>query len=74
MDEWVDVDNKLPDEKMNCLVHYVHSYSNNDGFYAMGLVFYNGVSFQFDNISYRITHWMPLPEPPRTPKERGGEK
>lgn len=22
----------------------------------------------------QVTHWMPLPEPPRTPKERGGEK
>ena len=64
MDEWINVKDELPKPKTNCLAHYVHSYSNDDGYYAIGVIFYDGQKFNcFD--AYKVTHWMPLPEPPK---------
>ena len=69
MAEWISVEDRLPETKSNVLVHYVHSYSQDDGCYALGIVFYNGVRFGLDDTAYRITHWMPLPEPPQKERE-----
>lgn len=30
--EWVSVDERLPEEKVDCIVHYKHAYCNNDGY------------------------------------------
>ena len=62
--EWISVDDRLPEEKVNCIVHYKHAYCNNDGYWAIGFCFYDGEKFQFDQ-AYKVTHWMPLPEPPK---------
>ena len=61
--EWISVEDRLPKSKVNCLVHYKHSYCDDDGYYAIGLSFYNGEGFQID-LAYKVTHWMPLPAPP----------
>ena len=61
--EWVSVDERLPEEKVNCIVHYKHAYCNNDGYWAIGFCFYDGEKFQFDP-AYKVTHWMPIPNPP----------
>ena len=66
--EWISVDERLPEEKANCLVHYKHAYCDNDGYWAIGLTFYDGNKFVIGK-EYKITHWMPLPEPP---KMKGG--
>ena len=63
--EWIDVNERLPDKIANYLVHYVHSYSVDDGYWALGIVYYNGSYFSWHDTAYRITHWMPLPEPPK---------
>ena len=62
--EWIPVEEGLPEEKVNCIVHYKHAYCDNDDYWAIGICFYNGEKFQMD-WSYKVTHWMPLPKPPK---------
>ena len=62
--DWVSVEDRLPGEKVNCIVHYKHAYCDNDDYWAIGICFYDGEKFQMD-WSYKVTHWMPLPKPPK---------
>ena len=62
--EWISVDDRLPEEKVNCIVHYKHAYCDNDDYWAIGMCFYDGEKFQLAP-AYKITHWMPLPERPK---------
>ena len=62
--EWISVDDRLPEEKANCIVYYQHAYCDNDGYWEIGICFYDGEKFQL-NSAYKVTHWMPLPEPPK---------
>ena len=62
--EWISVNDRLPEEKVNCIVYYKHAYCDNDDYWAIGICFYNGEKFQMD-WSYKVTHWMPLPKPPK---------
>ena len=62
--EWISVNDRLPEEKVNCIVHYKHAYCNNDGYWAIGFCFYDGEKFRID-LAYKVTHWMPLPRPPK---------
>ena len=62
--EWISVDDRLPEEKVNCIVHYKHAYCDNDDYWAIGICFYDGEKFRMD-WSYKVTYWMPLPEPPK---------
>ena len=62
--EWISVDDRSPEEKVNCIVHYKHAYCDNDDYWAIGICFYDGEKFQ-RHLAYKVTHWMPLPEPPK---------
>ena len=62
--EWISVDDRLPEEKVNCIVHYKHAYCDNDDYWAIGICFYDGEKFRMA-LSYKVTHWMPLPKPPK---------
>lgn len=62
--QWISVEDRLPEEKVSCIVHYIHTYCDNDGYWAIGFCFYDGEKFQFEP-AYKVTHWMPLPEPPK---------
>ena len=62
--EWISVKDRLPEEKVNCIVHYKHAYCDNDDYWAIGFCFYDGEKFRID-LSYKVTHWMPLPQPPK---------
>ena len=64
MQEWISVDDRLPEEKVNCIVHYKHAYCDNDDYWAIGICFYDGEKFQI-GLAYKVTHWMPLPQPPK---------
>ena len=61
--EWISVKDKLPEEKVDCIVHYKHAYCDNDDYWAIGMCFYDGEKFQLDP-AYKVTHWMPMPDPP----------
>ena len=62
--EWISVNDRLPEEKVDCIVHYKHAYCDNDDYWAIGICFYDGEKFQFYP-GYKVTHWMPLPDPPK---------
>lgn len=62
--EWISVDDRLPEEKVNCIVHYKHAYCDNDDYFAIGVCFYDGEKFHLYP-AYKVTHWMPLPQPPK---------
>ena len=62
--EWVSVEDRLPEEKVNCIVCYKHAYCDNDDYWAIGMCFYDGEKFQFAP-AYKVTHWMPMPVPPK---------
>ena len=62
--EWVSVKERLPQEKVNCIVHYKHAYCDNDGYWEIGICYYNGEKFKL-NPAYKVTHWMPTPQPPK---------
>lgn len=62
--KWISVNDRLPEEKVDCIVHYKHAYCDNDGYWAIGMCFYDGEKFQF-NPAYKVTHWMPIPKPPK---------
>ena len=61
--EWISVKDRLPEEKVNCIVHYKHAYCDNDDYWAIGICFYDGEKFQLGP-AYKVTHWMPMPELP----------
>ena len=61
--KWISVEDRLPEEKVDCIVHYRHAYCDNDGYWAIGICFYDGEKFLFDP-AYKVTHWMQMPEPP----------
>ena len=62
--EWISVDERLPECTMLCLVHCVHSYCDYDEYSNITIkVFANG-EFGIEN-AYKVTHWMPLPEAPK---------
>ena len=62
--EWVSVDDRFPEEKVNCIVHYKHAYCDNDGYWAIGFCCYDGEKFLFDP-AYKVTHWMQMPDLPK---------
>ena len=62
--EWISVTEMLPEEKVDCIVHYKHAYCDNDDYWAIGMCFYDGEKFQIGP-AYKVTHWMPLPKPPK---------
>ena len=62
--EWISVDDELPEEKVNCIVHYKHAYCDNDDYWAIGICFYDGEKFQM-GLAYKVTHWQYLPNPPK---------
>ena len=62
--EWISINDRLPEEKVNCIVHYKHAYCDNDDYWAIGICFYDGEKFRI-GLAYKVTHWMPLPQPPK---------
>ena len=62
--EWISVDDMLPGEKVNCIVHYKHAYCDNDDYWAIGICFYDGEKFRI-GCAYKVTHWMPMPQSPK---------
>lgn len=58
--QWVPVRERFPSENEYCIVHYVHTYCDNDGYWEIGTSFFNGNQFQIWP-AYKVTHWMPMP-------------
>jgi hypothetical protein len=69
--EWISVEERLPEDKQICLVYgtvfYVPEETESEEIFTTA--FYKEFGF-VEQIHAHITHWMPLPEPP---KKGGGE-
>lgn len=65
--EWISVEDKKPENGM-CVIAFVDSYFVVAAQYRDG-VFYDVVKdsdgYFFETVSRDVTHWMPLPEPPK---------
>ena len=55
--KWISVKDRLPESAGWYLVFYNGS--------EMHVAFFKGKKWPFDNHYHKITHWMPLPEPPK---------
>ena len=69
--EWISVEERLPEDEKAVLCYY--------GFDDLGMMFTGVLSYfcfdpdphwQHADTGFTVTHWMPLPEPP---KMKGGE-
>lgn len=62
MGEWISVKDRQP----NVAGWYLVFYNGN----KMQVAFFKGKKWPFDNHYHKVTHWMPLPEPPKEQKKR----
>ena len=72
MSEWISVDDKLPDDEHDTLLVVLKSITekphsgdvavDTDAFYTSEGYF----RFWGSSKEYKVTHWMPLPEPPES--------
>ena len=54
---WISVKDRLPEAAGWYLVFYNGS--------QMQVAFFKGKKWPFDNHYHKVTHWMPLPKPPK---------
>ena len=57
-DEWVSVEERLPEHMKDVIVLYGGGEIDIDWVDSLG-------DFRFDNLFGRVTHWMPLPKSPK---------
>lgn len=57
--EWISTKDRLPDDYKKVL------FITNDGKYYIGFVSYEGWHGGLISMISNVTHWMPLPEPPK---------
>ena len=69
--EWISVKDRLPEEKTNYIVYYKHAFCDDESHIGICICYYDGVEFNMDSL-HKVTHWMPLPEPPEE-MLKGGE-
>ena len=62
--EWISVTERLPEEKANYVVYYKHAFCDDESHVGICICFYDGEEFEMDSL-HKVTHWMPLPEPPK---------
>lgn len=64
--EWISVENRLPEEKGIYLVTYHPCHWDNVmPEILVGIDTFRGKATWAKNKYQRVTHWMPLPEPPK---------
>ena len=57
--KWISVEERLPEPLVDVLVHY------EDGEVCVGVWFELFSHFLGEDDDNRVTHWMPLPKPPK---------
>lgn len=56
--KWISVKEKKPEPCVDCLLFY------NSGKIKLDICYYSG-KFGLEGLYGKVTHWMPLPEPPK---------
>ena len=62
--EWISVDDRLPEEKSNYIVYYKHAFCDDENHVGICVCFYDGNEFEMDFL-HKVTHWQYLPQPPK---------
>lgn len=57
---WISVKDRLPEDG-----EYVLTYNEDDIGYEIGMRYYIKGAFIAGCVNRDVTHWMPLPEPPK---------
>ena len=70
MSDWISVKDRLPEDERNVLAYYGYDHGDgNLGMRFMAVLTYFAFDqqprFQFESTGLKVTHWMPLPEPPK---------
>jgi hypothetical protein len=69
--KWISVKERLPERNCEVLAYYGFEREGSDdlGYMSMGVLAYYAYDriphFQHESSGARVTHWMPLPEPPK---------
>jgi hypothetical protein len=67
--EWIKVSEKLPTERVQSVLLFNGDAPEYNQHIFQGTWYAQTKTFKRDNITYRlmgtITHWMPLPQPPK---------
>ena len=61
MGEWISVKDRLPEKIGEYLVVYESCYVRESSYIRISLFYEGHFNFKFGT----VTHWMPLPEPPK---------
>ena len=74
MAEWISVNDRLPKDKFERVLVFLKDdvITGHIGFNKIDTD--RCIDGKWVRWGKCVTHWMALPQPPRTPKERGGEK
>ena len=69
--KWISVEDRLPEEIGPCLISYSVTGADNFPMGTIGWSFFNSAKkFAVQNgYAKDVTHWMPLPEPPKEIEE-----
>ncbi|MDD6937461.1 MAG: DUF551 domain-containing protein [Clostridiales bacterium] len=67
---WISVEERLPEQNGIYLAHVVHRYCKIDSYWRVCIEYF-GIEGTWDSLAdiYEVTHWMPLPEPPKEDEE-----
>jgi 8-oxo-dGTP pyrophosphatase MutT (NUDIX family) len=60
--KWISVEERLPDDSQDVLVFFVYGVAPITG---IDVDSYNHRAKRWVNIDDAVTHWMPLPDPPK---------
>ena len=74
MAEWISVSDELPERGIDYLCRCIIKDNTDYPFFMVLRYIMIDVNPHFQHEcddGLRVTHWMPIPELPRTPKERG---
>lgn len=78
--KWISVEDRLPEDCMNVLVYAIGN--NENDVVAMTSYTHNMYGYNIEGwcspwqyffYEYKITHWMPLPEPPKMDGDKDGK-
>ena len=68
--KWISVEERLPEQNGIYLAHVVHRYCKIDSYWRVCIEYF-GIEGTWDSLAdiYEVTHWMPLPKPPKEERE-----
>ena len=63
--EWISVDDRIPENSGNYLVVHRNKYNGNTSIAIEAYIKCRVGEWWSNDYVYDVTHWMPLPEPPK---------